>query len=85
MYNYNEERVNIFTDEGQRRFIKMRDWVLTLLNKSGACTMDKAMMAMSGDTWSTMSLIDRMVEIGDIKEITKNMDVAGQDRVFVKA
>lgn len=86
MYNYNEEKPKIFTDEGQRSFILTRDHVHKLLNVSGAVTMDKATKLQTGaeDTWTLMAFVDRMVELGEIREITENMDVAGQHRVFVK-
>jgi len=82
MYNYNDEKHKIFTDEGQREFIKVRDRGKKLLDDGGAFMLFSALKDISGDSWQMMAYIDRLVEIGEIKEITGN-EVAGQDRVFV--
>jgi hypothetical protein len=37
-----------------------------------------------GDTWDMLACMDRLVELGEIREVTMNGDVAGQHRVFVK-
>lgn len=38
----------------------------------------------TGDSWEMMARVDRLVELGEIREITGS-NVAGQDRVFVEA
>ena len=83
MYNYQTEKQNLLTDEGQRTLIKVRDHVLKTLKISGAMTMGAAMDAAdSGDSWIMMAYVDRLVELGDIREI-KQGEVAGQYRIFV--
>jgi len=84
MYNYDTEKDKIFTDEGQREFIKVRDRARNLLDESGAFKLFSALKDITGDTWQMMAYVDRLVEIGEIKEITGN-EVAGQDRVFISA
>ena len=84
MYNYDTEKNKIFTDEGQREFIKVRDRARNLLDESGAFKLFFALKDITGVTWQMMAYVDRLVEIGEIKEITGN-EVAGQDRVFVAA
>lgn len=85
MYNYEQEKEFIFTDEGQRLFIQARDRVQNLLEQAGAFTMSKPLEGLHcPDSWRKRALIDRMVEIGDIQEIT-GIKVAGQHRVFVSA
>lgn len=84
MYNYEAEKVNIFTDEGQRDFIKARDEAKRLLKEAGAFKMLKPLKGLTGSSWTMMAYIDRMVELGEIREIT-NANVAGQDRIFVEA
>ena len=81
-YDYNTERAAIFTDGGQRDFLKARDHVRECLKKSGAVRMTEAMSAVTGDSWRSLAMIDRLVEIGELREITP-AGVAGQDRVFV--
>lgn len=83
MYNYKEERHKIFTEEGSVKFNKVRDNVKALLKQSGAVSMYHATKVISGDGWEMMAYVDRLVELGEIREITGS-DVAGQDRVFVE-
>ena len=82
MYNYQNEKHKIFTDEGQREFMKAYKLAIKLLNEAGAFMMFSALKGITGDTWTMMAYVDRMVELGEIKEVT-NYQVAGQHRVFV--
>jgi len=82
MYSYNKEKAKIFTEENQQEFLKVRDTVNQLLEEAGAFKMFKAWRGISGDTWLMLAYVDRLVELGEIKEIT-GPDVRGQDRVFV--
>ena len=82
MYDYNIEKHKMFTEEGQRRFLKIRDKVYKLLKDAGAFKMSSATKGFTGSSWEMMSYVDRLVELGEIKEIT-SLNVFGQDRVFV--
>lgn len=82
-YVYSELRAGLFTEDGQVMLLKMRDFVKETLPKSGAVRMDKLMSAAgTGDSWTMLACADRLVELGDLREIT-NREVAGQHRVFV--
>jgi len=84
MYSYRKERPKIFTEEGQLDFLKVRDEAKKLLKYSGAFKQDKLLNdldLMTGDGWTIIAYVDRLVELNEIREITFN--VAGQDRVFV--
>lgn len=81
MYDYLEERPKILTDKGQRTFLKIRDNVYNLLKLSGAVRMGNA-LSEPGDGWFLMACVDRLVELGELKELT-GPEVSGQDRVFV--
>lgn len=83
MYNYNEIKPRLFTDEGQRSFIQIRDKTQELMKKSGAVRINEVMMGSCIETWTVLAAFDRMVEIGDIRELTTHGEVAGQHRVFV--
>ena len=83
-YNYEVEKHKIFTEEGQREFLKVRDRAKKLLAEAGAFMMFSALKDISGDTWLMMAYVDRMVELGEIREITP-ANVADQHRVFVRA
>lgn len=82
MYNYQTERSKIFTEDGQILFINIRDKVKRLLKESGAFKMGNAIAGNSGDSWEMLACVDRLVELGEIREVHQSK-VAGQDRVFV--
>lgn len=84
MYNYEKEKHAIFTEEGQRNFLKVRDQADELLKSAGAFQMLSPTKGITGDVWTTMAYVDRLVELGEIREIT-GPEVAGQHRVFVSA
>lgn len=84
MYSYAIEKPKLFTDENQRMLLKVRDHVLKCLKTSGAVRMQEAMEPASGDSWTMLALVDRLVELGDIREIPQGQ-VSGQYRIFVAA
>ena len=83
MYHYETERPVIFTDEGQRMFLQIRDRVQQLLKESGAFKMEAAISGCTGSSWSMLACVDRLVELGEIREIEQFYRHAGQDRIFV--
>ena len=83
MYNYGTERPDLFTEKGQRMFLEIRDRVKAQLKHAGAVRMLEAVAGMPGDSWAMLACVDRMVELGELREITDS-DVAGQHRVFVE-
>lgn len=82
MYDYETEKPRIFTEEGQVKFLTIRDNVQRLLKAAGAFQLDHAITGVCGDTWVMLACIDRLVELKEIREVTGN-NVAGQHRVFV--
>ena len=82
MYDYQTEKSKIFTEDGQETFLKIRDKVQQLLKQSGAVMMQNAISGVTGDSWLHLACVDRLVELKEIQEITKE-NVAGQHRVFV--
>ena len=81
MYNYQTEKSKIFTENGQEMFLKIRDNVQKLIKKSGAVMMQNAISGAVGDSGMMLACVDRLVELKEIREITKE-NVAGQHRVF---
>ena len=81
-YIYDLEKPEIFTERGQVMFMAIRDSVKKMLGASGAFTMGAALTE-SGSTWTMMACVDRLVELGEIREIEQHCP-AGQDRVFVE-
>jgi hypothetical protein len=82
MYNYEEIKPRLFTDSGQRNLLKVRDMARHLLKEAGAFMMFSALKDIGGDSWEMMAYVDRLVELGEICEITE-AGVAGQNRVFI--
>jgi hypothetical protein len=80
-YKYEEQKSGIFTDEGQKLFLGVRDKVARLLKESGAFMLNNVL---TGDSWQCIACVDRMVELGDLTEVVQH-GVRGQDRVFVQA
>ena len=85
LYNYGLQRANLFTDEGQRLFLLIRDKVHTLIAQSGAVRMQEIISSVSGDTWDMMACVDRLVELGEIREVTQPNSCPAQHCVYVSA
>lgn len=83
MYNYQKEKQKVFTEEGQLMFMQIRDNVKKLLEQSGAVMLDNAIRVVTGDSWLMLACIDRIVELGEIREIPQD-NPAGQHRIFAK-
>jgi hypothetical protein len=81
-YDYIREKPRIFTEENQILFLTIRDKAKKLIKLSGAVMMQNLMTG-SGDSWTMLACVDRLVELGELQEITSANDVAGQYRVFV--
>lgn len=90
-YSYQTQRAEVFTEEGQRLFLAIRDRVHSLLKDAGAirfqeatsrCLKDSGLGAC--DSWMQLACIDRLVELGEIREIPQD-NCTGQHRVFVSA
>ena len=83
MYSYETEKKEIFTEDGQVMFLKIRDHVNTLLKQAGAVRMQEAISKTTGSSWTMLACVDRMVELGELREITGS-GVAGQHRIFTR-
>lgn len=70
-YSYAEEKKVLFSEEMQTTFLKVRDHVQQLLKTAGAFRMQEAMEVTSGNSWSTMACVDRLVELGEVVEIPR--------------
>jgi hypothetical protein len=84
-YHYATEKPKIFTEDGQILFLKIRDNAKRLLAQAGAVRCGELISCATGDSWTMLACVDRMVELGELREITKDQCVAGQHRVFVDA
>ena len=86
-YVYETERPKLFLEENQVLFLGVRDGVRNLLSVAGAFRMQEAISLPKGcgaaDSWVLLACVDRLVEMGEIREIPTGG--CGQHRVFVKA
>ncbi len=78
--------IGYLNTRGQRLFLEIRDRVRGLLETAGAFTAGAAMRGSTGDSWKMLACIDRLLELGEIREVTADVDqVAAQHRVFTAA
>jgi hypothetical protein len=81
-YDYKNEKPEIFTEDGQVMFLKIRDEANRLVGLSGCVMMGKLLVG-TGDSWTMLACVDRMVELGELVEI-KYGNCAAQHRIFSK-
>ena len=81
-YDYDKMKKDLFTDDGQRKFLEIRDNVHKLLEISGAFMMNNAFKDITGDSFLMLACVDRLVELDEIKEVLR--DCATQYQVYVK-
>jgi len=82
-YDYKTERPNVFTEEGQRMFLKIRDRAKELIRMAGCARSQEMMSGVCGSSWTMLACIDRLVELGEIVEILPDgKEQMGQYRIF---
>lgn len=69
-YKYEDEKPGIFTDDGVRTFLKIRDRVKYLLSEAGAFTTQQAICKATGSNWLHLACLDYMVEIGELRKVS---------------
>ena len=84
-YDYErQKKTYLFTDEGQRDFIKLRDNVHTLIKESGVFMAQNAWKCLGTyNAWDAMACTDRLVEIGEIEEVERKC--LSQEKIYIKA
>ena len=75
-YEYKTKRAELFTEDGQVRFIRVRDKVLAALRLCGAFRLQELNIS----SWEDIACVDRIVELGELVEFKR--DSWGQFRVF---
>jgi len=83
MYDYKTQKPNLFKEENQELFLKIRDKVKAMLKFAGAVRMGEILHNNTGSSWDMMACVDRMVEIQELRELRQERECAGQERVFV--
>ena len=82
-YSYEKMRPNIFTEDGQVTFLKIRDAAKSLLKQAGAVSADRLMRDCTGDSWTMIACIDRLIELGELVELQNPVSSWAQHRVFI--
>lgn len=82
-YDYQSERPQLFTEAGQVMLLAVRDKIQALTTSAGACTIEKAISGLSGETWTMLACVDRLVELGEIRVI-KNPHGMTQHNVIIR-
>ncbi len=80
MYSYETEKPNLFTEQGQVTFLKIRDRAHKLLAEAGAFRQQEVTAGCTGDSFLFIACVDRLVELGEVVEIRR--ECWGQYRVF---
>ena len=80
-YNYEILKNVILTDQGQRRFLRVRDKIEKIMKKTGAFRMGY-IVSFDTNSWFSLACVERMVEIGELSEVG-HFEFT-QHRVFVE-
>lgn len=85
-YRYEDFKPRIFSEEIQGTFLRIRDRVGVLLEEAGAVSMQKLLNVpgVLGDTWLMMACVDRLIELGEIREVKRTPAVMAKYRIFVR-
>lgn len=82
-YSHQTQKAKLFTDEGQRLLLKVRDRVHVLLSEAGAFRADKAWKINCGsDSWDLLACLDRLEELGEIRMVYRGG--ATQYQIYIK-
>jgi hypothetical protein len=82
-YSYEKMRPNVFTEDGQVTFLKIRDNAKTHIASAGAVSADRLTRGVTGDSWTMMACIDRLVELKELIEVPNPISSWGQHRIFI--
>ena len=84
MYDYQTQRPNIFTEDGQKMFLDIRDRTKRLIDMAGAARLEEMIKGTCGDSWNMLACVDRMVELGELREVPQGVRTPAQNRIFTR-
>lgn len=84
-YDYHTEKPKVFMEENQELFLSILDRATRLTREAGAASMEAIICGLSGDTWIMLACVDRLVEIGALREVPNPHSRTGQHRLFIGA
>jgi len=82
-YSYEDEKGQVFKEENQSLFLLIRAEAHKLIDVAGCAKMLKIISGTSGDSWTMLACVDRLVELNEIIEVYYG-HCSGQDRIFTK-
>lgn len=84
MYEYQKEKAWLFSDEGQRVLLKIRDKAREWYELAGAVRVGNLMgiSGLSSDSWQNLACIDRLVELKEYQ--IANGDGATQNWILIR-
>jgi hypothetical protein len=62
-YNYEEQKKALLTERGQEKLLAAHDIFIRMLKETGAATKGRLFSKLDGDSFESMAVIDRLVEI----------------------
>lgn len=83
-YSFETEKKNLRSDAGQLAIVATAFRAKDACAVAGAVTMAALISGMVGvsDSWGQLAVVDRLCEIGYLREVRQAGDVAGQHRIF---
>lgn len=72
-YTYQNEKSAVFTEEGQKMFLRIRDWLQIHLALTGAARVGDVVTRAggSGDSFTMLACIDRLIELKELQWVCK--------------
>jgi len=81
MYNYQEQKKNLFTQDGVSLVIKIKEKSNALIKQSG-CVSAAKLIYEATSTWDGLAAIDYLCEEKFLKEVPQE-NIVAQDRIFI--
>ena len=83
VYEYQDWRFKVFTEEGQIIFLQIRDNVQKMLKQTGAFKHTYAYGSVSSDSYTMAACIDRLVELKEIIIVSPDSTI-WCDRIYTR-
>lgn len=84
MYSYEKEKPEVFKEENQKDFLRVRDNAKRLFTEAGAARLDMLIKGLTGSSWIMLAYVDRLAELGEIRCLNDDGETPAQHRVYVK-
>ena len=83
-YSYDTEKEHLFTPNGIKLLLKIRETIDQLLDDAGAFMIDKVVQHHTGDTFQMLACIDYLEDIGEIRRTCMCSAGITQMRVYIR-